>query len=102
MPGFFLKAIKEDNLRSIKAKAILGILCGLLRTDLEWLAAFIDPGGEPEMKILYNFNALQPIQPLASSFIVLINPSSLLFSGNSSIIRSLAFCPYCSDPPGLF
>lgn len=38
-----LKAIKEENLPSIKAKAILGILCGLLRTDLEWLAAFIDP-----------------------------------------------------------
>ncbi len=37
-----LKAIREENLPSIKAKAVLGILCALLRTDLEWLASLKD------------------------------------------------------------
>ena len=37
-----LKAIQEENLPSIKAKAILGILCSLLRRDLEGAASLLD------------------------------------------------------------
>lgn len=40
--NFFLKAISEENVLSIKAKALLGIICGLFKTDMEGLAALFD------------------------------------------------------------
>jgi len=38
----FLKAIKDKNVPSIKAKAMIGIICSYRKTDLEKLAAFSD------------------------------------------------------------